>query len=305
MEEADWKAFKKAKCCHICQKAFAPEDDKDKKVRDHDHQTGKFRGAAHNKCNINYFSNRFLPVVMHNLRNYDSHFIIRAAHEINDKFGEETRFSAIPNNYEKFLSFSIGPLKFIDSFQFMASSLEKLAENLYDKEDKYKNFHNMKREFPEHIDLLCKKGHYPYEWVDSHDKLNNIGLPPIENFYSELKKESISEKDYEHAQHVYETMGCKSFLDYHSIYLKTDVLLLADVFEKFRKTCCDYYKLDPANYMTAPSLAWDAMLLLTDIKLELITDTKMLDMVERQKRSGLCFVGSKRYVKANNPYVED
>jgi hypothetical protein len=158
MEEADWKAFKKAKCCHICQKAFDPEDDKDKKVRDHDHQTGKFRGAAHNKCNINYFSNRFLPVVMHNLRNYDSHFIIRAAHEINDKFGEETRFSAIPNNYEKFLSFSIGPLKFIDSFQFMASSLEKLAENLYDKEDKYKNFHNMKREFPEHIDLLCKKG---------------------------------------------------------------------------------------------------------------------------------------------------
>ena len=91
----------------------------------------------------------------------------------------------------------------------MASSLEKLAENLYDKEDKYKNFHNMKREFPDHIDLLCKKGHYPYEWVDSHDKLNNIGLPSIENFYSELKKESISEKDYEHAQHVYETMGCK------------------------------------------------------------------------------------------------
>jgi hypothetical protein len=96
-------------------------------------------------------------------------------------------------------------------------------------------------------------------------------------------------------------MGCQSFLDYHSIYLKTDVLLLADVFEKFRKTCCDYYKLDPANYMTAPSLAWDAMLLLTDIKLELITDTKMLDMVERQKRGGLCFVGSKRYVKRITP----
>ena len=88
-------------------------------------------------------------------------------------------------------------------------------------------------------------------------------------------------------------MGCQSFLDYHSIYLKTDVLLLADVYEKFRKTCCAFYKLDPANYMTAPSLAWDAMLLLTDIKLELITDTKMLDMVERQKRGGLCFVGGK------------
>ena len=94
-------------------------------------------------------------------------------------------------------------------------------------------------------------------------------------------------------------------MDYHSIYLKTDVLLLAGVFENFRKTCSDYYQLDPANYMSAPSLAWDAMLLLTDIKLELITDTKMLDMAERQKRGGLCFVGSERYVKANNPYVAD
>ena len=88
------------------------------------------------------------------------------------------------------MSFTIGSLRFIDSFQFMASSLEKLATNLYDKEEKYKHFHNMRREFPEHIDLLCKKGHYPYEWVDSHEKLNHVGHPSIGSFYSHSRRKA-------------------------------------------------------------------------------------------------------------------
>ena len=99
-------------------------------------------------------------------------------------------------------------------------------------------------------------------------------------------------------------MNCKSFKDYHLLYLKTDVLLLADVFENFRKTCFNYYGLDPANYISAPSLAWDAMLLKTNISLEQISDPKILDIIERQKRGGLCFVGSKRHVVANNKYLE-
>jgi hypothetical protein len=88
-------------------------------------------------------------------------------------------------------------------------------------------------------------------------------------------------------------------------YLKSDVLLLADVFEKFRKVCMSYYKLDPANYLSAPSLAWDAMLLITEIELDLIYDLKILNIIERMKRGGLCFVGSKRHVKANNKYIDD
>jgi hypothetical protein len=127
--------FKRATRCHICNNKFS-KNETCQKVRDHDHRTGLFRGAAHAKCNINYFNNRYLPVVFHNLRGYDSHFIIRKAHEINNKLGNK-RIDAIPNSYEKFMSFSIGDIKFIDSFQFMASSLEKLVENLYDKEDKY------------------------------------------------------------------------------------------------------------------------------------------------------------------------
>jgi hypothetical protein len=127
----------------------------------------------------------------------------------------------------------------------------------------------------------------------------------LNDFYSKLSQKGLSECDYNHAQNVYNTLNCKSFLDYHLTYLKTDVLLLADVFENFRKTCLEYYKLDPANYITSPSLAWDAMLLKTGIELEQISDYNIFKLVEEQKRGGLCFVGSQRYAKANNPYLDD
>ena len=98
-------------------------------------------------------------------------------------------------------------------------------------------------------------------------------------------------------------LDCKTSKDYHMPYLNYDVLLLADVFETFRKTCISSYKLDTANYLTCPSLAWDALLTMTNIKLEQISDMILLDIIERMKRGGLCFVGSKRYVEANNRYV--
>ena len=301
MTEEDQLDFENATCCSICKQEFTENS---KRVRDHDHRTGKYRGCAHDRCNINYFNNRFLPVIFHNLKGYDSHLIIKEAFEINQQLGNR-KIDAIPNSYEKFMSISIGDLKFIDSFQFMASSLEKLSENLYDDEDKFKNFKFMKTEFPEHYEILCQKGYYPYEWVNDIKKLNHKGLPPQSAFYSSLKQETLSDKEYKHAQNVYTTLKCKTFKDYHMAYLKCDVLLLADVFENFRKTCIEYYKLDPSNYLTAPGLAWDAMLLQTKVKLDLINDVDMLSMIERQKRGGLCFVGSKRYVKANNKYLPD
>ena len=119
----------------------------------------------------------------------------------------------------------------------------------------------MKKEYPEHYEMLCQKGHYPYEWVDDIKKLNHKGLPPRVIFYNKLKQELISKEEYKHALKVYEALGCKTFKDYRLAYFKCDVLVLADVFEKFRKTCVTYYGLDPANYLTVLGLAWDAMLL--------------------------------------------
>ena len=120
-------------------------------------------------------------------------------------------------------------------FSFLSSSLEKLTENLYDKDDKYKNFINTKNEFGDNTDLLCRKGFFPYEWFDDISKFNYKGLPSRKDFYSTLKKEELKEDDYKHACDVYDKMKCQKFLDYQLIYLKCDVLLLSDIFENFRK----------------------------------------------------------------------
>ena len=100
------------------------------------------------------------------------------------------------------MSISIGHLRFIDSMQLMASSLEKLAEDLYDSTDKFKNFTHMKRFFSDKMDLVCQKGHFPYEWFDSIDKFDYKGLPPIEACYSQLHLETKSKKEPAHALNV-------------------------------------------------------------------------------------------------------
>ena len=107
---------------------------------------------------------------------------------------------------------------------------------------------------------LLQKGVYPYEYIDSHERFNETQLPPIEKFYCKLSDETVSQNDYEHAQNVWKEFNCKTLGDYHDLYLKSDVTLLADVFQTFRKTCMEAYKLDPLHYYTAPGLSWDALL---------------------------------------------
>ncbi|XP_073230928.1 uncharacterized protein [Porites lutea] len=129
-------------------------------------------------------------------------------------------------------------------------------------------------------------------------------LPPKEEFYSQLYDEDISDEDYQHAIKVWNTFGCKTIRDYHNLYLKSDVLLLADVFENFRKTCLKHYNLDPAHYYTSPGLAWDACLKETGQQLQLLHDYDMLMMFERGIRGGITHI-SKRYAEANNKYMKD
>ena len=124
------------------------------------------------------------------------------------------------------------------------------------------------------LDLLMQKGVYPYEWMNDDEKLYTTSLPPKECFHSELYNEDISDEEYEHARKVWHHFECATFEDHHNLYLITDVLLLRDVFEKFRKTCMEYYQLNVARCLTAPSLAWDAMLLYTGVEIELLTEEK-------------------------------
>src|SRR5271169_5740138 len=307
--KAEAKMFSEANKCPICGGKF---NDKDRKVRDHCHFSGKFRGAAHNSCNKDHYRKpKFIPVVFHNLSGYDAHLFIKKLHGDN---GE--KINCIPTNEEKYISFSREvivdkftnkegkevtvkrELRFIDSFRFMASSLDALSKNL--QQDQCKNLNHFY--CGKQRDLLLRKGVYPYEYIDSIDRLSETELPPKSAFYSKLNDCDISDEDYEHAQTVWKEFGFKTLREYHNLYNVSDVLLLADVFENFRDVCMNNYKLDPAWYYTSPGLAWDAALKLTDIALELLSDYDMILVLKRGIKGGISTI-SNRYAKANNMYM--
>ena len=305
-EEED--EFKQANVCHICYKQYT---EKDIRVRDHCHITGKYRGSAHQDCNLKLRINPEeikIPVIFHNLRGYDSHFLMQEIGAIVNnntytKNGKEIKMNinAIPNNMEKYMAFMLGNhLTFIDSFQFMSSSLDKLVSNLPTEALKYTNKKFKGKKF----ELMTRKGVYPYDYMDSFEKFNKTELPTKEEFYSILNNEHITEEDYTHAQKVWTTFQLQTMGEYHNLYLKSDILLLADVFENFRKTCLQYYKLDPCHYFTSPGLSWDAMLKMTDIKLELMTDIDMFQFIEKGMRGGISYIAN-RYGKANNKYMKE
>ena len=309
MTEENEQEFKKATTCHICDKKYT---EKDIQVRDHCHITGKFRGSAHQECNLKLRINPKeikIPVIFHNLRGYDSHFIMQEIgaivkkHAYKNNKGEEKQMNinAIPHNMEKYMAFMLGNhLTFIDSFQFMSSSLDKLVSNLPTEALKYTS----KRFQKEKLNLMTRKGIYPYDYMDSFEKFSKTELPTKEEFYSILNNEHISDEDYCHAKKVWNTFQLKTMGEYHNLYLKSDILLLADVFENFRKTCLQYYKLDPCHYFTSPGLSWDAMLKMTNIQLELMTDIDMFQFIERGMRGGISYIAN-RYGKANNKYMSE
>ena len=134
----------------------------------------------------------------------------------------------------------------------MASSLDSLVKNLVSSGVLF-GFENCTEE---QYNLLTRKGVYPYEYMDSSDKFEETQLPPKEAFDSNLNMSSISEEDYQHSQRVWDAFKISNLGEYHDLYLETDVLLLANVFEAFRNTCLRHYSLDPAHFYTAPGLAW-------------------------------------------------
>ena len=123
-------------------------------------------------------------------------------------------------------------------------------------------------------------------------------------FYSDLNLEDIAIKDYAHVQKVWGVNEIKNMGEYHDLYVKCDTLLLADVFENFRDKCIKIYELDPAHFLSAPGLAWQACLKKTEVKLELLTDTDILFMIEEGIRGGIC-QAIYRYAKANNKCMDN
>ena len=278
------------------------------KVKDHCHITGQYRGAACSHCNLNNINiiakTHTIPIVFHNLKGYDMHHILR---NLDNQYT-----NIIATSTEKIISAKIEGLKYIDSLSFLSSSLATLAGNL--PKDEFKSVREYLQQrlcnsqqpqsdieircVEEAFDMITRKGVYPCDWMNDASKLQNTSLPPKDCFYSKLNVTNIT--DDEHAKREWEFFSRQTFKDYHELNLATDVLLLTDVFESFRRQSLESYSLDPACYISLPGLAWDAMLLKTGVSLELLSKEKsdIYLMVEQGIRGGIS-VAIKRHAKAD------
>jgi hypothetical protein len=292
------------------------------RCHDHCHFTGHYRGAAHCWCNLQAKSTYKIPVIMHNFRGYDSHLILSAG-----DFTEFKRIRCIAYTMEKYMCVDFSRFRFLDSIQFLDESLDVLVqlrrdvvtERYKEKQEQHDDEDVVASVFPllasefAHVpmwkrDLLLRKGVYPYEWVTCWEKFDTATIPPRSAFRSRLRGDyltddgGISELEYTHAENVWQTFGMKTFRNYHDLYLKTDVLLLADVFEAFRRMCHQEFKIDPAHCLSSANLTWQCMLKFTGVSIPLVTDLEMYEMLHGSLRGGMCFV-SKRLSFAKNPHT--
>ena len=297
------------KNCYLCGIKFKKGI---KKVVDHAHlgREGKGRDVnyACNTCNLVHSALKMntieIPIIMHNAMNYDMHFLVQNLYNY-----IKSNISVLPRSCEKFLTLSFDNFKIIDSYQFLFSSLSNLANLLskpeQTKENKHKqtmdNFIYTKKHFcdPHMWSYVIKKGVMCYDYIDSWKVLKETELPPHEKFYNDLTESNITKEEYKHAQDVFFIFKCKNIKDYLKLYLKIDVLLLCDVFESFREKSLINYALDPAKFLTAPALSYQAMLKKTGIKLELFSDISMYTFIENGIRGGMTNVAH-RHAKTEN-----
>lgn len=296
------KAFKKATICYICKVIFNSDTGK---VREHDHLIdgvkfgSNYRGAACCSCNSKLRMPNFLPCIAHSCRSYDMHFLIKTLNKIKLTEKQKDKIKVIPQNMEKFTTLMLDRLVFIDSYLFLQGSLSTLVSS--NSSDIFKL---MREQFPNQFDLLLRKGIFPYSFLDSFEKFDFDHLPDIEYFKNDLTNEPVSSEDYIHAQNVWDKLDCKKFSDYHDIYLMTDCLLLADIFENFRYFIMKNYGLEAAQFFTLPMLSWKAALKLTQVKIDLLMDYDQILFIERGIRGGIS-TASIRYAKANNKYLKN
>ena len=295
---------------------------------DHCHFTGQYRGALHNLCNLSLKCSWKIPVRLYNLTGYDSHLFVK---ELAQGGESASDVDVIANNEEQYKTFShkkfyrygtegtevnrLVSFSFMDSMQHLQCSLDQLVQNLPKEK-----LRQLRKYFTEkQLQLFLRKGVYPYEHMDSFERFQETELAPIETFGSRLnqgilyeegkpqgdiKKEPITQEDYEHAQRVWKEVGCKTLADYSKLYCMYDTLLLADVFEAYRDLALDIYGLDSSYYITAPSFAIDAALKMSRVELELITDENMYLFMEEGIRRGVSVI-SNRYRRGNNKYMGD
>jgi hypothetical protein len=276
-----------------------------------DRLSGFYQGHAHRACVRKVMSDQYsprMPLYFHNGTGYDMKLVLQYMAE-SDLLELENSF-CIMQTTQRFKRLDIIPgISIMDSMAHLNSSIESLTELLTNKGENPEHCKQLMTHIPklfpraEHNAwiMLTRKGVFPYDWFDSYSKLAAKALPPIESFKSELSG-PISEDAYEYAQRVWKAFGCQSFADYHDIYLYTDVLLLADIFTMYREDMFASFKLDPARYASISAFAFDAMLKMTGVKLDLVSDPDMYLFFEAAMRGGLS-IANQPFTAVENKYT--
>lgn len=249
---------------------------------------GVYKGRAHPACAINWQTVQF-PAFHHNGRGYDHHFILT------ELFNQKRKLDfVIAQNMEKITCMDSGPIRFVDSLQHLACSLEKAVSDLRNtRGHSFDILSSNMREYEEVLEMLCKKQPFPYEWFRSWESLNHVGMVPAAYFRSVLRNNTDAEvqADYEYAKAVFEgARNMTTMSDFMRMYLQTDVLLLAEVMQWYRSdSMIRNGGLDPAWYITAPSLALDEVLLHSLQQIELFHEDQedMFNMVLGGIRGGI------------------
>jgi uncharacterized C2H2 Zn-finger protein len=268
--------------CHICEKEFCEGEEK---VGDHCHTTGKLFGAAHNLCNLLRRVKKNIPMFCHNLQGYDSHFIVQCL-KPDDRI---TNVNGLAYNSEKFRTLTLNSFVFLDSLSFLSASLSELVNDLTQNKDHKFTILDQLNLYGENEEkkknLIIRKGVYPYESVTGIEMLiETKRLPPIADFYSSLTDTTVSSEDYKHALKVFKKFKCENLLQYTELYCATDVGLLAEVMIQFRNLVLSKFGLDCCHYVSTPQMAFDGMLKMTKVKIELLSDIDQVLFVEQNIR---------------------
>ena len=266
MTEEDDEDCRSKVICRFCDKNFEPDN-----IRDHCHLTGNYRGTAHSKCNINVTQKQsnFAPFTFHNYYNYDFHMFFKI---LVDKKKNKINFQVIPETNEEFKSVTYGCIRFIDSFRFLSTSLDGLVKNFYED-----GFKILKKDFQDEWQFLKKTMAYPYKYFINIDAYKR----PVDNlrkeyFFSKLKNKCLDDEKIKRTKEFIKIFNIKKGEDLTHLYLKSDVVLLADDFEKFINKSIEEYGINPLYCVSLPRYTWQGGMNYTDIKFKKLQNRDMI-----------------------------
>ena len=289
MTKENEEDLKNINICRFCEKEIIFD-----RISDHCHLTGKYRGPAHNICNINVNQkdSNFIAFVFHIFSNYDCHMFFK---KLVDLKKDKVKFEIIPKTNEEYISVKYGCIRFIDSYHFLSESLDILVKNSDDDA-----FKILKKEFPDKWQYLNKKLAYPYESfnkIDDYKKpVNNLKK---EDFFSNLKTDYPDDDEIKRTKKIIEIFNIKDGEQLTKLYCKCDVILLADVFEKFVKVSTEEYKINPPCCVSLPGFTYQCALKYTDINLQTLQDKDLILLIQNIITGGISSVMGDRYVKSN------